>query len=157
MPPAAAAFLHFPLLDLDFIQAARRVSNGTGHRLFDLRFATNSHQPHGYTANWNSWRVLDYFVFPEDFESLEERPQASEEADRQPKSGIRGHGNYPRNATGGLKRGQDRRDFSVVRRRLGQSAGNGLAQAGDRTRAIRTRDYLASTLRLIFTLGRLSN
>src|SRR5690349_22258054 len=117
MPPTPAAFLHFPLLDLDFIQAARSVSNGTGHRLFDLCFATNSHQSHGHTANWNAWRVLDNFVLPEDFESLEERPQASEEADRQPKSGVRGHGNYPRNATGGRQPGQDPTDLSAVRRR----------------------------------------
>jgi len=133
------------------------VSNGTGHRLFDLRFATNSHQSHGHTANWNAWRVLDNFVLPEDFESLEERPQASEEADRQAKSGVRGHGQLSEECyrrTGARAR-SDR--FISRASSFGPKSGDSLALAGDRTRAIRTRDYLVSTLRLIFTLGRLSN
>src|ERR1051325_10057838 len=73
-----------------------------------------------------------------------------------PRVGSEDMGNYPRNATGGLQRGQDRRDLSVVRRGLGQSAAT-VSLSPEIARDIRIRDYLVSTLRLIFTLGRLSN
>src|ERR1700722_13717366 len=82
-PLVAAVVLRLPFVDLDFVEAARRVAHRTGKHLGAFSLAANVNEAHRYAADRNARSIFENFVLPHHSEPFEKGPECRHESYRQ--------------------------------------------------------------------------
>ena len=69
-----------PLLDIHFVEKARRAGDRAEYSFAAAGSAANVYKPHGDASDWSPGSILNDAVFPVDLKSLEEVVKAYPEA-----------------------------------------------------------------------------